>query len=302
MAVQIGHGVVGDWRLEDAAFLQAFRLPSAADKHETLKQRNPIAKEERIQFDEASHTYTFDAHAVPKSVTGVIHQYTNGFEPYAAVQAMKQRDWDTKQLNYLREDGCVKTDEEIVSTWERNGEVARSRGTLMHFHIEQLLNGCGLEHPHSPEVAQFLELRDTLQLQPFRTEICVYSEEMDVAGQVDCLCLGEGGLEVWDWKRAKEVKPDGYRSMRAPLHHLPDSSFWQYSLQLNLYRHVLENDGFAISRMALGVFHPLSDGPSCIEIPRMDAEIEMIVDCEKCAAGLHLSIDAAWLEHSTQSQ
>ena len=75
----IRHGVVGDWRLSDAEFLISFRLPTARDKVETLRDRNPLARDSQITFDEDSHTYTWDGVLVPLSVTGLIHQYSNDF-------------------------------------------------------------------------------------------------------------------------------------------------------------------------------------------------------------------------------
>ncbi len=66
--------------------------------------------------------------------------------------------------------------------------------------------------------------------------------------------------------------------MRPPLQHLPDSNYFHYALQLNLYRYVLESEyGFRVSGMFLGVVHPLS-APLCLEIPRLDAEIASIVE------------------------
>ena len=67
--------------------------------------------------------------------------------------------------------------------------------------------------------------------------------------------------------------------MKQPLHHLPDSNYFHYALQLNIYRIILESEyGYRVSGMFLGVVHPLSEGYQCIEIPRLDAEIALIVE------------------------
>jgi hypothetical protein len=71
--------------------------------------------------------------------------------------------------------------------------------------------------------------------------------------------------------------------MKAPLHHLPDCNYSHYSLQLNIYRYILESEyGYHVSGMFLGIVHPLSVGPVCVEIPRLDDEIALIV--EHCGA------------------
>ena len=69
----IRHDQVGDWRLRDDEFLREFRLPTARDEVEFLKEFHPLARDERIQFDEASHTYTVDGVLLRLSVTGMIH-------------------------------------------------------------------------------------------------------------------------------------------------------------------------------------------------------------------------------------
>ncbi len=67
--------------------------------------------------------------------------------------------------------------------------------------------------------------------------------------------------------------------MRPPLQHLPDCNYYHYALQLNLYRFVLESEyDYRVSGMFLGIVHPLSAEQACIEIPRLDAEIALIVE------------------------
>ena len=51
--------------------------------------------------------------------------------------------------------------------------------------------------------------------------------------------------------------------------------------QLNFYRYVLENEyDLHVSGMFLGIAHPLRLGPMCIEVPRLDTEISMLVEVE----------------------
>ena len=53
------------------------------------------------------------------------------------------------------------------------------------------------------------------------------------------------------------------------------------ALQLNLYRYIIESEyQFRVSRMLLGVVHPLRDAPLCLEIPRMDREVGLILQHE----------------------
>ena len=199
----INNGVVGDWRLSDEEFLRDFQLPSAQNKTETLRATNPLSSDSRIVFDEEAHTYTVDGSLVPLSVTGLIHQFCHEFDPGEAIQGMRP---DTRKR--YTEKGLV-TEEAIIASWNTNGEVQRNRGTLMHFHIEQFLNGCAIGEPQSPEFHQFLKLfqRISIDQRAFRTELSVYSPQLNVAGQIDGLFLlrSDGTFALWDWKRCKLV-------------------------------------------------------------------------------------------------
>ena len=190
----IRHDQVGDWRLRDDEFLRSFRLPKAGDKVESLEEDHPLARDERVQFEEASHTYTVDGVPVSLSVTGLIHSYIREFDPVEAISGMKP---ETRQ-RYI--DQGFATEADIINSWTRNGTVQSSRGTLMHFHIEQYLNGCGIEQPWSPEFQQFVQLFNGITNQrPFRTELSVFSSRLDIASQIDGLFAHDDGTSViWE--------------------------------------------------------------------------------------------------------
>ena len=222
----INNGVVGDWRLSDEEFLCDFQLPSAQDKTETLRATNPLSSDSRIVFDEEAHTYTVDGALVPLSVTSLIHQFYHEFDSDEAIQEMRP---DTREK--YAEKGLL-TVEAIIASWNRNGEVQRNRGTLMHFHIEQFLNGCAIGEPQSPEFQQFLKLfqRMSIDQRAFRTELSVYSPQLNVAGQIDGLFLlrSDGTFALWDWKRCKLVSVFFYSSAPLPRADLDISSSGLY--------------------------------------------------------------------------
>lgn len=175
----VSNGVVGDWRLADDEFLQHFKPPGPDEKPDTLRLRNPLPREARIEFEEVLHTYTIDGKTkAPRSVTGLVHSYkTKGFDPADVIPMMKRgRRWPEKRLAYLKEDSDVSmSDSEIEERWRKNGKVASSRGTLLHWHAEVHLNGYSVEPPHSPEFEQFLAIEQKLSelgYEPFRTEVC----------------------------------------------------------------------------------------------------------------------------------
>ena len=125
---------VADWRLPDVQFLASFQLPQrGAGRLATL---NPLPLEDRIHFDEATHTYTFMGERVPRSVTGVLHGYASTFDPHAALLQMRNgRDWETKRAE-LEAQGLGVSDDDFLQRWSHSGRVASARGTLLHFHAE----------------------------------------------------------------------------------------------------------------------------------------------------------------------
>ena len=275
MSVVLRNGQVGDWRLSDDDFHTAFRLPTARDKTEVLKERHPLARDCRISFEEESHTYTVDGVAVPLSVTGLIHRYSRGFDATEAIRVMRP---ETRQ-NYT--DRGLVTESEITESWTRNGAVQSARGTLMHFQIEQYINRCQIEEPWSPEFQQFVTLFNGISdQQPFRTELSIFSSRYNIAGQIDGLFKHENGtFVVWDWKRCKNLRYDSHTQMLEPLSHLPDTNYFHYALQLNIYRHILETEyDMRVYGMYLGVFHPNRSEPMCVRIPAMDEELRLILE------------------------
>ena len=271
----VKNGLVGDWRLSDEDFTASFHLPRTCDRADALKKANPFPSDEEIHFDEESHTYTVNGVVVPLSVTGLVHRFVHTFDALAAIQNMRA---ETRQ-SYS--DRGLETEGDILRTWDENGKVQRNRGTLMHFHIEQYLNGCEIESPCSPEFEQFLALQDEVIQDhkiPFRMELSVYSKSLNVAGQIDALFKqADGTFVIWDWKRSKFLRYDSRSQMKEPLDHIPDANTWHYFIQLNIHRRILEEDyAVPVSAMYLGVFHPSRSQPLCVRVPFMDDEMQLL--------------------------
>ncbi len=202
------NGVCGDWRLPDEDFLASFALPGPRDRYEVLAEKHPFPRESRIHFNEATHVYTVDGLTVPRSVTGLLHKYVGEFNAMAAIEAMKRGpQWQFKKEEFER-DGLLMSDAEIAATWSKRSEVARARGTLLHFQAESFLNGLEpgrprvVEEPHSPEYRQFLQIYGSAikdKMEVYRTEVNLFHCGLRVAGQPDFLARGpDGGLIIWD--------------------------------------------------------------------------------------------------------
>ncbi|CAE7942790.1 unnamed protein product, partial [Symbiodinium necroappetens] len=277
--------VVGNWALaDDAAFLATFRLPRAEDKTEALAAQHPLPRDTRIVFYEDAHYYEITNPGeedrpvrAPWSVTGFGKEFHEEFDAdgcidkwFAADRAGLPR--SGRGNVYKHADGQWMTREEIKARW--SDRTPSARGTLMHFHIEQHLNGCVIAEPHSPEFAQFLAFeREVMQargLRPFRTELSMFHCGLSLAGQADLLCEEPGGesYAILDWKRSKAIKRWGFRQMRRPFAAYADANFYHYAVQLNMYRYILETEyDMRVGTMLLGIFHPSQTAYQVAEVP-----------------------------------
>ena len=283
--------VVGDWRLPDEDFLASFALPSDGDRVDPLAALNPLQGEGRLRFDAAAHIYYHDGRPVPRSVTALLKSYSTDFDAQRAAESLLASPaWPWRRAAYEQR-GEPATVDSVVALWTRNGEVQRARGQLLHFQADQLCQGRAIEEPWSPELQQargVLAAVASLGLRPFRSEVSIYHAGLRVAGQPDLLLTDEAGtLSVLDWKRIRALNLDcRFRSLRAPLEHLPDCNFWHYSLQVNFYAYILRVEyGASVGPSFLGVVHPELPRGRCVEVPDLRDEIAAIVEAEVGAGG-----------------
>ena len=270
------------WQLSDDEFLAAWQpLPRVTE----LQDKHPCPRESRILFREHDHKYFVDGTLVPRSVTGLLHEYSTPFDSARALASMKRgRDWDAKRSG-MEEQGLGTSDADILEMWRRNADLQSKRGQLLHHHAELLMNGVAVEEPHSPEFKQVREICRALLLRgmtPHRTELCIFHCGLRVAGQIDALFLDANWkLVIVDWKRVRNLRSEGFDPLRYPLDRMPDSNYWIYSLQLNMYRYILETEyAHNVSGMFLAVVHPDQPLPRLIEVPRLEAEMRALHDFE----------------------
>jgi hypothetical protein len=88
----------------------------------------------RLKFDAASHTYTLDGDKPFVSVSYVIKQCFPEFNADATIAKMR-----ANKDRFERGPYANMSDEEIKAQWEKDGEIARDEGTLMHANIEASL-------------------------------------------------------------------------------------------------------------------------------------------------------------------
>lgn len=247
-----------------------------------------FAQDKLISFEEDSHTYNVIGCGDMRPVSSVISMF---FEPFnAEVASIRKCKGDLVAAAKLREE------------WESRGVLASQAGTFLHKQIENYLNDktepqtfkCDVEYNGkylhlnkridiSKEWSFFKAFDQATTYQPFRTEWCIYDRDARMAGTVDLICARpDGTYELYDWKRSNKVDPNetnAWSSGINGLEHLPDTSYYHYCLQQNLYRYMLEkNYGIKISRLNLVVLHPDFMTYKVVPVPFMDREVNVIIN------------------------
>jgi hypothetical protein len=254
----------------------------------SLARVNRHERDNHIHFDEPTHVYTVNGtYEGYCSITKFHHEFFGHFDADAVIgNMMRSKKWPQSQWFGM-------TPKQIKDAWAANGKEASEAGTAIHLAIEMYLNGSPETIP--PAILDSIEWKyftrywekDSRRWQPWRTEWEIWDDELLLAGSVDMVfkSLTDNTYAIYDWKRAKEIKMENpFQSGLGPLSHFPDCNYWQYTLQLNLYRWILEKHyGLKITELALIVLHPNNTSFKRFVLPILTDEIEDLLECRRAA-------------------
>jgi hypothetical protein len=165
-------------------------------------------------------------------------------------------------------------------------------------------------------------VKDHQDLIPYRTEWMIFDEDVRIAGSIDMTGLGGNPLQppfetsvtqaipkinpnspqegvpegtsplvLYDWKRCKEIKDTnsfGEFALTDCIKHLPDTNFWQYSLQLNIYKAILEAKyEKKVEAMYLVCLHPNLPSYQLLPVPDLSEEIKALFALRKRQLGVN---------------
>ena len=234
------------------------------------KNRQDIElRDNKITFDEVTHTYTVDG-KILQSVTNIVENCFPKFdaELHAKYTAAKM--------------GI--TPEKVIMMWEQKGKESRELGTAMHKKIENYYKGQDSWEDDSYRL--FKMFAEKVKLEPYRTEWAVYDLDHNIAGTIDFVDYQNGEYTIYDWKRSDKIIANGmpvkvskYQEKGLyPLEHLENCAYYHYALQLSLYKFILErNYNMKISKLRLGIFHPTYDKPYVLEVPYLENEVNTLM-------------------------
>jgi hypothetical protein len=246
-----------------------------------LSAKNAHPRDKNITFEEGPHIYTVcGERGTYTSVTTWNHSHFSHFDANGIadklVQSKKMSDPNYKYYGM--------TKEQILADWDRNRDEAAKAGTKMHYDIECYFNGMDVKND-SVEYGYFENFRkDYPDLVPYRTEMMVYYEELKLSGSIDMIFENpDGTLQIYDWKRCQEIKhedPFGKFAKTTCISHLPDTNFWHYALQLNVYKTILEHKyGKTVTDLYLVCIHPdnVYKNYQRIKVPFLENEMKDLI-------------------------
>ena len=246
-----------------------------------LSEVNPHPKDTLIIFDEEPHIYTIitDPDSTYTSCTTFIHSFFSHFDADKIIEKMvNSKSWNSSKY-------YGQTPDQIKAQWDQNRLQASTAGTAMHKAIEDFYNKEKTleELATMPDLRYFLNFYKDIghELKPYRSEWMIFDEKLKLAGSIDFVTENEdGSLNLWDWKRSREIKRENqWQQGLTPVNHLPDCNYYHYSLQLNLYKAILENNyDKTINQLALVVMHPDQENYEVIVVPNLAKEICAILN------------------------
>lgn len=263
---------------------------------DVLKVQNSHKRDENIVLHTSGHRYEIktDPHTRYTSVTTWIHKHFPKFDADQSINnMMNSNKWKPGHQYWGM------TAEEIKASWNKKGDNAANSGTELHEDIEYFMNNealkdvsythedllkVGTSSNESVEWQYFINyLKDNLDLKPYRTEWLVYDEDLKLSGSIDMVYENpDGTLMIYDWKRAKDIpkENDWRRNASNPIiGHFPDTKYWQYSLQLNVYKRILERKyGKKVTKLCLVKLHPETECKNyeILDVPILEDEVDKL--------------------------
>ena len=206
-----------------------------------------FSKDPKFVFDEATHTYRYDG-ILFDSVTTYLKNFKVPFD---------REYWSKRKATERGVDVSV-----ILDEWKNKANIANELGTKVHKFIEDFWSGENPEIPsidpdneYSLRVNKFLELynRKFHVLVPLPSELKIFSRRWRLAGTVDQPFLfwdqkrKKLFLLIGDWKTNGDFKHDEhpkgrYKRLLRPFTHLWENEHNLYSIQISLYRLILEEE------------------------------------------------------------
>jgi hypothetical protein len=184
--------------------------------------------ERKVTLEPTAHVYTDANGNTYKSVTTLLKELGEKFEDtYAYKNAT----------------------EEKKAEWKEKGRVAADAGTRIHNALE-LFAEMGTIEDSNKDLEQAIKSihAEYTGYHKLQNEICLYHEELKIAGTADRVCLVSNrkdcAVDIADFKtsgsKGIQFYSDYGKKLYPPFEHLHDCNYNKYSFQLSIYAYFFE--------------------------------------------------------------
>lgn len=188
-----------------------------------------------LKFEPIEHKYTDETGKVYTSVTTLIEKYKQNVFTDEFIES------------YAKERGL--TAEYVKAIWKIKGDFAALKGTELHLFAECYLSDgtkiktvTPIEHQKELIVNFWDRVKDSLEV--VATEFRIASKKYGIAGTIDLLIYSKTTQKyhILDWKSNEKIEITGRNDLLPPLNKYQDCEFHKYSIQLGIYRYLLEEE------------------------------------------------------------
>lgn len=180
-----------------------------------------------VLFNKEDHTYSKNGKPYLSGST-FAHMFEREFPRDAIAQKVAER--DNRKVD------------DVLSGWDMKGEISLDYGTLIHKCIE---TWCKYgEEPNNDYLKAIIEDWDESGFSVDENEVFVQDDTHQLCGVID----GLAGDTIYDWKTG---------NIHQKIQHtlgkdFPNDRLSLYTLQLNFYRYICEQNGRKISHLVIG--------------------------------------------------
>lgn len=179
-------------------------------------------KDPKLNFEEEDHIYSYDGQEY-QSVTSFLKQWF----PFDKIGIA---------TNVARRRRC--SVDQVLQEWDQKADF----GTYIHKLTERYILQEDLTNQEEFQIKHSIEYLKKKNFAFMMPEVIIWSQFFRLAGTIDLLAFDhEGNAWIIDWKTSNNITKAG-DSCAAPIEHLNNGNFYSYSMQLNVYKFILENE------------------------------------------------------------
>ena len=227
------------------------------NKEEIINKLNEF-NTSKFKFEPIEHKYTYGDDIEFISVTTVTELFKQPFDREGVSKYVSERDGIEQEA--------------VLEMWDAKNERSKVMGTYIHEYIENYYNGIyqplptDLEYIDRINKFNVIHSKKLHKLEPLMFEARIFDTEDLIAGTIDALFLYKGKIVIVDWKTNTKIATDEERRGRYNnLIHEKFRDVYQnehnlYSIQLSIYRRILEKKGLEVSACYIVYLPPTEEG------------------------------------------